>query len=353
MRWGTAAADTSVASTIDATLNRLRMRGDALADAVALRLDVPPTVSALSELRFLAKSEIGLYQALLDQAHTIPTDTDFAQIERGRQIQLAFSPVRDLAWLCGALPQGLGQCPLLHPAQFFPEVQQRLQLHRHINRCLIQPDCLHPGGVLHEQLLQQRLHWALQRRGMREAGWNPLEFGEPLNQEYLLLMWLEYTQLTLHNMARLGARLRRDDADAVCAFWRLALHWLGLDWTTLPAYRDSAGTLLRRLLWRYSHDHVRRQRQLQVLREQLRQINASVSNELLNATWQWCNPDHGMTTLPDRSLRWLITSNRGATLAYYHLPGVDTLRRQWHIRQLRNQPRNDLPTQRVPSRQTA
>lgn len=353
MRWGTSATGSSVVSTIDATLNRLRMRGDALADAVALRLDVPPTVSALSELRFLAKSEIGIYQELLDHAHTVPADVDFAQIEQGRQIQLAFSPVRDLAWLCGALPQGLGQCPLLHPDQFPLELQQRLQLHRRINQCLIQPDCLQPGGALHEQLLQQRLQWALQRRWVHEAGWNPLEFGEPLNQEYLLLMWLEYTQLTLHNMARLGARLRSVDAEAVSAFWRLALHWLGLDWATLPVDRDSAAALLRRLLWRYSHDHSRRQQQMQVLRDQLRHVSAPVSSDLLLAAWQWCNPGTDATTLPDRGLRWLITSNRGATLAHYHLPGVDTLRQQWQVRQLRNRVSGDRAARTARSRQSA
>lgn len=353
MRWGSSATDASVVSTIDATLNRLRMRGDALTDAVALRLDVPPTVSAMSELRFLARSEIGIYQELLDQAHTVPDGVDFACIEQGRQIQLAFSPVRDLAWLCGALPQGLGQCPLLHPQQFPLELQQRLQLHRRINQCLIQPDCLQPGGALHELLLQQRLQWALQRRFVREAGWNPLEFGEPLNQEYLLLMWLEYTQLTLHNMARLGARLRSVDVEAVSAFWRLALHWLGLDWATIPADMESAGTLLRRLLWRYSHDHPRRLQQTQVLRDQLRHFSAYMSHDLLQAAWQWCNPGNDATTLPDRGLRWLITSNRGATLAHYHLPGVDTLRQQWQVRQLRNSASDDLPAHAVRSRQTA
>ena len=354
MHWGAPAAESAAISTIDATLNRLRMRGDPLADAVALRLDVPPSLSALSELRFLAKSEIGIYQELLDQTCIPPDDLNPRSIEQGRQIQLAFSAVRDMAWLCGALPQGLGQCTLLHPDQFAPELRQRLLLHRRINQTLTQPDSLLPGGALHELLLQQRLQWALQRKAMREAGWNPLEFGEPLNQEYLLLILLEYTQLTLHNMARLGARLSDSDNIAVDAFWRLALHWLGLDGAALAADRRGKNTLLRRILWRYSHDVRRRQQQQLVICQQLRQrpLSAFSAGQLL-AAWHWCTPDADTAKLPDRGIRWLIAANRGATLAHYHVPGMDLLRQQWRTRQLRDATTHAMPNLNTDSQKTA
>lgn len=333
---GLAATAEPVASDIDATLNRLRMRSDPLADAVALRLDLPPAVSATSELRFMARCEIGIYQELLDHACTPPAGTDPALVEQGRQIQLAFTPARDLAWLCGALPQGLGQCPLLHPRQFPRELRQRLRLHRHINQTLSEPHCLQPGGTLHELLLQQRLHWALQRKTAREQGWNPLEFGEPLNQEYLLLMLLEYSRLTLQHMARLGARLSSDDADAVVAFWNLTLYWLGLDKAAIPQDGDCAAALLRRILWRYSHDDNRRQQQRLTLNNQIQQYGSAIhSPALLRAIWQWNNPEDGALPALDRNLRWLIAANRGATLAHYHLPGVDLLRQHWRSRQLR------------------
>lgn len=333
---GAHATDSTVVSSIDATLNRLRMRGDPLADAVALRLDTPPHLSALPELRFLAKSEIGIYQELLDHVHSIPQHTDFSSLERARTIQLAFHSVRHLAWLLGALPQGIGACPLLHPDQLLPELHRRLAFHTRLNQALTEPNTLHPGHALHEALLQQRLQWALLRKCSREAGWNALEFGEPLNQEYLLLVVLEYGLLTLDAMARLGAPLHPDDQAAVFAFWELAGYWLGLEADIIPRQREDAARLIQRIRWRYSQAAIRQQQHRhQVTQWCLANAPPALAYDFLHAVMNWCGIQPSQQSIrPGRALQFWLTANRGTTLAHYHLPGVGLIREKWHRREL-------------------
>ncbi len=325
----------AVVTPIDATLNRLRMRGDPLADAVAPCLDIASRNTAASELRFLARCEIGAYQELLDYSDSLPQQADLALLEQARKVQLAFAPQRHLAWLYGALPQGSGTSPLLHPNQLATEWQQRLQWHHCINQALAQPNSLLPGGKLHELLLEQRLYWAWQRKLARDQNWNTLEFGEPFNQEYLLLVLLEYSQLTLANMARLGARLQPADQAAVQHFWWLAGHWLGLDANLNPARPMDASPLLQRIRWRYSSYTLRRRLQQQHFEGWLetnspRHLSAPMQKALL----QWCNPPASQSPAvrPDPGLQWLLAANRGATLAHYHLPGVCRLRCSLHQR---------------------
>lgn len=343
MPWGLPEPVLSDASSVDATLNRLRMRGDPLADAAALCLDVPPSHNPFRELLFLAKSEIGVYQALLDHANTLPGATDLTQIEQARQAQLAFNPVRQLAWQCGAVPQGLGRCPMLRADQLNSELRQRLQFHHQVNQALTRPLALQPGGALHDVLLRRRLQLALQRKALKEASWNTLEFGEPLNQEYLLLWLLEYSVLTTANMAHLGARLSGDDETAIAAFWRLAGYWLGLEPALLP--QDDAGQrlLLERIRNRHGRDKLRSEQHGRVLHAHL--VSAGPATQpapLLRAIMHWCSqceaPDLARRPPPERALQLLIAANRGATFAHYHLPGVGTLRQQLNRRQLQQEP---------------
>ena len=327
----------------EATLNRMRVRGDTLADAVALRLDQLPPQRLLAELRFLAKSEIGDYQEYLDHANTPPAWLDQQRLEHARKVLLAFAHVRQLAWFSGSILRGLSSCIPLPAPLLNQSIIQRLDFNAQLSHALTCEGALTPESPLHEYLLRNRLLQARQRLTLKDNGWNVLEHGEPFSQEYLLLLLLEHSHLTLQAMTDLGAQLSADDNAALQHFWRYVGYLMGIEESVLPTCLDCEALL-------FGHMRARYLALQDILIAQGRKARHllmphalfNLSSDTLAAVSRIClgNGLARQLNLPrqgqrERAVRLYITATRGATFAHYHVPGVAPLSEQINLHLLR------------------
>lgn len=321
----------------DFSLKRMSSSGDPLADTVALRLDRRRPSSMMDELHFLAKSEIGIYQELVDHLYSVPSWVDWDLIEQGRAIQAAFSHARSIATLTGSLIEGYchnrALLAMAMRGHLNQEVVRRVHETNQIIHSVHHKDALKPGGTCHRALAQVRLSNAMLRKSLLARQWSEHHKSAPLGQLDMAFDMLEFGHIATRGMERLGVHLQLEDKEAIHHFWRYAAYVYGVEEDLLTQNSDQEEALYHTLSQR--NKAVRKEHQLMArttLDGLCHDVALKLPIEMIHEFSRLCLGEEKAEALGiPQHFRWkrrvslYITANRGATFVHYHLPGMHGL----------------------------
>ena len=318
----------------DTAMRRLSATGDALADAVAMRIDRRRPSRMMDEVHYLAKTEIGVYQELIDHLWSIPDWVDWQLIDRAQKLQNVFNHARTLAILTGSLIEGYCQnrasVALVTSGHLNQEVVRRVYETNQLIHSTTQAGCLQPGASGHRALAEIRLSNALMRKSLVTRDWYGRHKSPPLSQLDMAYDILEFSHIAKIGMQRLGIEFDAHDQQAIHHFWRYCGHLYGLDEDLLTNTLEQESQLHQSL--------------------SQRQETVDKAHQLLAKNTLQCIASHGLVKLPAdlilacsrlclsparadelglpqnrgwrRTTHFYRTANRSATFLHYRIPGM-------------------------------
>lgn len=321
----------------DFSIKRLSNCGDPVADAVALRIDRRRPAQMMDEVHYLAKTEIGVYQELIDQLNTLPDWLDWHQIEHARRLQSAFNHARSIAVFTGSLLEGYCQnraaVALVTRGHLQHEVIRRIHEANYLLHSLKPRNCLQSGKTGHRALSELRLSNAMLRKSLLSRGWDEDHNSKPLSQLDMAFDMLEFGYIATLGMERLGIQLQQDDKDAIHHFWRYCGWLYGVDESLLTQDQKQESALYTQLSSRQKK--VAKEHELlahTTLRSISEQSILNIPSELLLTFSRIClgNEKADALAIPQppgwrRTANFYVTANRGATFVHYHIPGMSGL----------------------------
>lgn len=324
------------------SIKRLSSCGDPLADAVALRLDRRRPAQMMDEVHYLAKTEIGVYQELIDHLNTLPDWLDWDQIEHARRLQTAFNHARSIAIFTGSLLEGYCQnraaAALVTRGHLQHEVIRRLHETNYLIHSLKRRGCLQPGGAGHRALAELRLSNAMIRKSLLARGWHDTHASKPLSQLDMAFDMLEFGYIATRGMERLGIQLQQDDKNAIHHFWRYCGWLYGVDEQLQTKTEQEEASLYQQLSGRQKK--ISKEHELlahTTLRSISEQSMLNIPRELLLTFSRICLGQKAADALAitqppgwHRTANFYITANRGATFVHYHIPGMSGLNQRLH-----------------------
>lgn len=313
---------------------RMAASGDPLADAVALRIDRRRPSNMLEEVHFLAKSTMGVFQEFVDQLNCVPDWVDWQLIERGRQVQASFKHARSLAVLTYSMP--LGFCRdqsllwLVKRGYLAQEVVRRVHETNQLIHSVSAEDGLKPGNPAHRVLAEVRLSNAMMRKSLLSRQRDEAQPNMPVNQLDMAFHMLQYGHLAVRGMEKLGVHLKPKDHQAIQHYWRYCGYLYGVNEQLLASDLEQQEQLYTQL---FSSEAT-------PLNEHKRMVNSSLNAltndmalnlplELIQELARLTLGESKANTLGiAKQARWkrtamlYATANRGATFAYYNIPGM-------------------------------
>lgn len=319
------------------SIKRLSSCGDPLADAVALRIDRRRPSQMMDEVHYLAKTEIGVYQELVDHLNTVPMWLDWEQIEHARRLQSAFNHARSIAIFTGSLLEGYCQnraaVALVTRGHLQHEVIRRIHETNYLIHSLKSKNCLKPDQPGHRALSELRLSNAMMRKSLLSRGWHENHNSVPLSQLDLAFDMLEFGFIATQGMERLGIQLQQDDKNAIQHFWRYCGWLYGLDEGLQTQDVEQEASLYRQLSARQKK--TAKEHELlahTTLRCISEQSLLNIPRELLFTFSRLCLGSEKADALAilqppgwRRTANFYVTANRGATFVHYHIPGMSGL----------------------------
>lgn len=313
---------------------RMATTGDPLADAVALRIDRRRPSNMLEEVYFLAKSAMGVFQEFVDQLNTVPSWVNWQQIERGRQVQASFHHVRSIATLIYSMPLEICRDDsllwLVRRGYLAQQLLRRVHETNRIIHSINGQDGLKPGSEAHRILAEVRLSNAMLRKSLLSRQRGEPTANMPVNQLDMASQMLQFSHLAIEGMEKLGVHLKRKDRQAVQHYWRYCAYIYGVDEQLLCQDIEMQQRLYNQLF----------DTTIAPLNEHRRMVDASLNaiandmalnlpleliQELAHLTLGDTNAKAlGITNQPrwKRTAMLYVTANRGATFAYYNIPGM-------------------------------
>ncbi len=318
----------------DFSIKRMSTSGDPLADIVALRLDRRRPSNMMDEVHYLAKTEIGIYQELIDHLYCVPNWVDWQQIEHARRVQSTFSHARSIATLTGSLIEGYCQnralLAMVMRGHLNQEVVRRVHETNQIIHSVDQTNTLKPGGHCHRTLSEVRLSNAMLRKGLLARNWAEHHKDTPLSQLDMAFDMLEFGYIATQGMERLGITLQEDDKQAIHHFWRYAAYVYGVDEDLLTENLEQEASLYTQLSQR--NKTIRKEHQLMsrtTLDGLANDVALNLPPAMIHEFSRVCLgkekadrlniPEHSQWK---RRINFYITANRGATFMYYRIPGM-------------------------------
>lgn len=324
----------------DFSIKRLSSCGDAIADAVALRIDRRRPAQMMDEVHYLAKTEINVYQEFIDQLNTLPEWLDWDQIEHARRLQAAFNHARSIAIFSGSLIEGYCQnraaVALVTRGHLNHEVIRRVHESNYLIHSLQSRDSLKPGKAGHRALAELRLSNAMIRKSLQARGWPEQYKSTPLSQLDLAFDMLEFGYIATLGMEKLGIQLQQDDKNAIHHFWRYCSWLYGVDDALITANQEEEIALYKQLSQRQKR--VSKEHELlalTTLRCICEQSILNIPNELLLSFSRICLGPERADALAikqppgwKRTANFYVAANRGATFVHYNIPGMSGLNKR-------------------------
>lgn len=220
---------------------QLSQTGDPLADQVVLGLRErgDRQRDMLTQVKELAASEGGVYQAFLDQVDRKPDWLREDLLNMGQELFLRCAPLSIASFVLGTLP--LTYTPpgsakvLLHTGRLKKDVLRRLYETATMVQAIMSPGGLQIGQAGHQAIIRVRLLHAMVRQGVLGRGnWDSSTLGQPINQLQLSLTALGFSGVIVRSLKRLGTHISQDEAIAYQHMWRYANYLQGVDISLLP-----------------------------------------------------------------------------------------------------------------------
>ncbi len=320
------------------SLKRMASLADPLADAVALRIDRRRPSVMMAEVHYLAKTEIGPYQELMDHLYDVPRWVDWALIEQGQKLQAAFLHTRLLAMLSGGLIEifCVSQVSkrLVERNHCHLEVVRRLHETQQLLRSINEPNCLRPGNSMHRILSEIRLSNAMLRKSLVAKDWHKQHHQPPFNQRDMIFDILNFGQGTTDNLTKLGLTLNTEDQLALHHFWRYAGYLYGIEENFLGRSVDADKRMILQCKKVAVEPNSPEKRQLAqtTLRLISEQTAINFPLGLLQAISRICLGSNKANALNipnqpswQRAVSLFSTTNRGSYFAYQHIPGFTSV----------------------------
>lgn len=226
--------------------------GDPLADAVVLALQARGRAPGdlLQQVKALAQTEGGPYQAFLDQVNTVPQWVRPEAIALGQEVFLRGVPLSIIVFVLGSLlvtytPPGAARV-LLHTGRLHEDVVRRLYETATMVKAVTQPGGMAVGAPGHQAIVRVRLLHAMVRCHVQShPGWPGAALGAPINQLQLGLTALTFSVLLLGYLRKLGVVISDEEARAYQHLWRYGNYLQGVDPRLLPATLEDEAALYR------------------------------------------------------------------------------------------------------------
>lgn len=330
----------------DAHMDRMRYTCDPIADNVAALVDRKRPSAMIDEVYARAKTEGGPFQAYIDHAHSVPRWVNWDMIEHARRVNLAFANVRATALLVSSLVEGYSLSKAAHvliaTGRLHQDVLKRVYETSQMSHNMNVPGGLRPGAAGHRTIMEVRLLHAMVRKYLRERGWDVSLYDEPINQEDMAFTVIEFDYLALRGMQRMGADLTTDDQDALHHLWRYGAYLNGVDESLITES-------LAEEIYQYERIRARQRNPNEESRQLAHAVITALAGqppfnlpaELLYELSRLCLGDElaDAYQLPQhrmwkQALKLYRGANRVATLAHYHVPGVDKLSEKMNFRLL-------------------
>ncbi len=229
-------------------LDRMRLQGDAAADAVAedfIRAGRVGELNAvLGKIQGCGDAFAGAppkLRAFLEQNAQLPAWADAARIRQAQNLFSLHGPVFGVVMLFKSLPVlyagGRGGAQVLTmTGKLTHHYRQRASETLRFILDVMEPGGLGPGGRgLHTALRVRLLHASIRGYAGATPEWNAhRDWGRPINQEELAGTLLAFSVLTLDGVTALGVRLSPAEVDAYLHAWKVIGHVLGLDEALMP-----------------------------------------------------------------------------------------------------------------------
>jgi hypothetical protein len=238
----------------DASLNRLRAKGDPLADAFVADEIAAGRAGAL--YAWIAdKAPAGpALRAWLDQPAAPFADP--ARVRRGQQVYGRHALQAILALTCKGLPKAYSAAPgaeiLLTAGRFASEPRQRLLETCRFFLAVMEPGALdQPGTAGWLEIQKVRLVHAMSRRHIAAHPRYQAAWGHPVNQEDLIGTLLCFSTQVLDGYQSLGSPCRADEEADYHHAWREIGYALGVDPDFIPDSPADGRAALRRIFSRH------------------------------------------------------------------------------------------------------
>lgn len=338
----------------DEFLDGMRQTCDPLADAVASAMQRQRPSAMLDEVEARAKSEAGVFQAYLDQLHKVPEWVDWSLIEKARRVNLGFGEVRNLALMASSLLEGYSLSKASHvlfaTGRLRQDVSRRLYETTQLWHNMSVRDSLRPGQQGHRMIMEVRLLHAMVRKHLKHHGWDVKTYDEPINQEDMAFTIVQFDYLAVRGMERMGASLSEEDRAALHHLWRYVAYLNGVTEAIITLSPAEEIYLYDRIRARnYQPTEESRMLTATVLQSLAQQPPFHFPAELFYEVSRLCLGDElaDAYLLPrhagwNRFVRTYRMFNRVATIAHYHLPGVDRVCEFINFRSLRRKLRKNL-----------
>jgi hypothetical protein len=338
----------------DAFLDKMRRDCDPLADAVAAAMKRQRPSAMLDEVEVRAKTEGGIFQTYLDELAKVPKWVDWSLIEKARRVNLGFGEVRNLSLMASSLLEGYSLSKASHvlyaTGRLQQDVTRRLFETTQLWHNMSTKDSLRPGGPGHRMVMEVRLLHAMVRKHLKQHGWDVNAYDEPINQEDMAFTIVQFDYLAVRGMKRLGAPLNEEDRFALHHLWRYMAHLNGVveDIITLSPAEEIY--LYQRIRERnYQPTEESRLLTMTVMKALGDKPPFHFPAELFCEVGRLCLGDETAEDfrLPkhagwNRFLRLYRAFNRAATVAHYHLPGIDRACEFINFHSLRRKLRKNL-----------
>ncbi len=225
---------------------------DEPADACARAIARQRPSGLLEEVERRARTEGGVFQEFLDQAHTVPDWVDFDAMEAGRRVLVRHAPLQGMVLLCSSLVEGYAfhkpSQVLVQTGRLQKDVTRRIFETGQFLHNMVGPKGLRPGGVGHRTIMEVRLLHAAVRHFLDTTGRYPAEqFQRPINQEDMAGTILEFDFMVVRGMRLFGVEFTREERASIHYFWRYAGHLLGVKEELLTETPEEQGILALQL----------------------------------------------------------------------------------------------------------
>ena len=262
-------ADATATRWPDAVLNKMRTKGDPLADdAVAAVLDRAGPLAVNEVMHHLVRVDDPVpdklpdeLQAYLSKTLPLPDWADAHKIERGQRLFEHWGVQISVCLFCASLPSSYAA------AKGVKVLYLTAQLDSHARRRVMETgqfllDVLAVGGLgdngKGRRVIQRvRLMHAAVRHLITERAkqfphmWDEEDWGRPLNQEDLGGTLLAFSYVVAEPLHRLGVRVSPEDADAYLHLWNVIGHLMGICDEMMAHNLDEATELVGRIRERH------------------------------------------------------------------------------------------------------
>lgn len=331
----------------DEKLDKMRLVGDPLADAVAAKIERKRPSQMMDEVFARAKSEGGPFQAYLDHVYSVPTWVDWDKVEHASRVNLAFANVRAIALLVSSLVEGYALSKAAHvlvsTGRLHQDVVRRVYETSQMTHNISAPGGLRPGAKGHRTVMEVRLLHAMVRKYLKEQrGWDVATWDEPVCQEDMAFTVIEFDYLAIRGMERMGVTLKDDDLEALHHLWRYGSYLIGVDDSLVTESLDEEIYQYERIRERqYNPSNDSHLLANAVITALAGQPPFNLPEALLYELSRLCLGDElaDVYELP-RNKMWhravlaYKAANKVSQFAHYNVPGVDLISEKLNFRML-------------------